>query len=66
MPTTTEATLEDLYAISQKAELVHGAIHTMSPAGIGPGYAADEIFATLRIYSKRTGKGLAVGTDICR
>jgi Uma2 family endonuclease len=63
MPTTTEATIEDLYYIPEKAELVRGAIHTMSPTGIGPGYAAHEIFAALRIHSKRTGNGLAVGDN---
>ncbi|HLL77275.1 MAG TPA: Uma2 family endonuclease [Pyrinomonadaceae bacterium] len=63
MSTKTEATIEDLYKIEGKAELVNGEIELMSPTGSRPGYAGDEIFASLREYSKRTRSGRAVGDN---
>ncbi|HVG33039.1 MAG TPA: Uma2 family endonuclease [Pyrinomonadaceae bacterium] len=63
MSTKTEATIEDLYKVEGKAELVNGEIVQMSPAGSLPGYADDEIFASLREYSKRTKNGRAVGDN---
>jgi Uma2 family endonuclease len=63
MSTKTEATIEDLYKVEGKAELVNGEIVHMSPTGFEPGYAGDEIFASLREYSKRTKTGVAVGDN---
>ena len=63
MSTKTAATIEDLYKIEGKAELVNGEIVEMSPTGYEPGYAGDEIFASLREYSKRTATGIAVGDN---
>lgn len=63
MSTKTEATIEDLYKVEGKAELVNGEIVHMSPTGSLPGYAGDEIFASLREYSKRTKSGRAVGDN---
>jgi Uma2 family endonuclease len=63
MSTKTEATIEDLYKVEGKAELVNGEIVHMSPTGFEPGYARDEIFASLREYSKRTKSGVAVGDN---
>ncbi|HEX8423644.1 MAG TPA: Uma2 family endonuclease [Pyrinomonadaceae bacterium] len=63
MSTKTEATIEDLYKVEGKAELVNGEIVHMSPTGFEPGYAGDEIFASLREYSKRTKSGVAVGDN---
>lgn len=62
---TREATLEDLYHVPEngKAELVNGELVLMSPTGAKPGYAADEIFVSLRNYSKRTKVGRAVGDN---
>ncbi len=60
MSTKTEATVEDLYAVPGKAELVDGELVLMAPSGDEPGYAADEIFASLREYARRTGRGRAV------
>ncbi len=60
MSTKIEATIEELYAVEGKAELVNGEIVYMSPTGILPNYAAGEIFASLRDYAKRTGQGRAV------
>jgi Uma2 family endonuclease len=62
MVANLQATIEDLYALpsSQKAEIVDGEIVLMSPTGAAPSYAAGEVFAGLREYSRRTKKGFAV------
>ncbi len=58
-----EATIEDLYRTPGKAELVDGKVMLMSPTGGAPGYAGDEIFASLREYACRTRLGYAVGDN---
>lgn len=65
MLTKVKATLDDLYQLTdhQKAELVNGEIVFLIPTGDEPGYAGDEIFASLREYAKRTGLGRAVGDN---
>jgi Uma2 family endonuclease len=63
MSTKVEATIEDLYKVEGKAELVNGEIILMSPTGILPGYAGDEIFSSLREYSKRHKVGIAVSDN---
>lgn len=63
MSTKVTSTIEDLYKEPGKAELVNGEIVRMSPTGNEPGYAGDEIFVSLREYSRRTGTGLAVGDN---
>ncbi len=65
MSAKTEATGEELLGVpdNAKAELVDGVVVPMSPAGGLPGYAADEIYASLREYARRTGSGLAVGDN---
>ena len=63
MSTKVEATIEDLYKVEGKAELVNGEIILMSPTGILPGYAGDEIFSSLHDYSKRRKIGFAVGDN---
>ncbi len=64
MGTTTRATLQDLYAVEGKAELLHGEIVTMSPAGDDPGYASGEIFVSLREYARATRQGRAFGDGV--
>jgi Uma2 family endonuclease len=59
MSTRTEATIEDLYRVPGKAEIVNGEIVLMSPTGDLPSSAAGEIFASLRAYARRTGAGRA-------
>ena len=65
MMTKTEATLEDLYAVPDngKAELVNGELLRMSPTGDKPGWAGDEIFASLRSYVCMTSFGRAVSDN---
>jgi len=55
----TRATIEDLYKVEGKAELVHGEIVEMPPAGEDPSIAGGEIFAHLRNYARRTRRGRA-------
>jgi Uma2 family endonuclease len=63
MSTKTEATIEDLYRVEGKAEIVNGEIVHMPPTGEMPGYAGDEIFVSLREHARRTGVGRAVGDN---
>ena len=60
MVANLEATIEDLYRIDGKAEIVNGEIVHMSPTGAAPSYAATEILVSLREYARRTKKGFAV------
>ena len=60
MSTKTEATIEDLYRVEGKAEIVNGEIVHMSPTGSAPSYAAGEVFISLREYVRRTKSGRAV------
>jgi Uma2 family endonuclease len=63
MSTKVEATIEDLYKIKGKAELVNGEIILMSPTGGLPTYAGVEILSSLRGYSKQHKFGIAVGDN---
>ncbi|HEX5707037.1 MAG TPA: Uma2 family endonuclease [Pyrinomonadaceae bacterium] len=60
MSTKTEATIEDLYKVEGKAELINGEIVLMPPTGGLPNLAAGEIFVSLREYARRTRNGFAV------
>ncbi len=66
MSTKVEATIEDLYHISEngKAEIIDGELVYMSPTGFLPNYAAGEIFASLREYGRRTKSGYAMTDNI--
>lgn len=63
MNTRTEATIQDLYQAEGKAEIINGEIVLMSPAGSLPGYAGDEVFTSLREYSRRRKFGRAVSDN---
>src|SRR6059058_1858075 len=65
MLTQERATIQDLYQApdNQKAELVNGQVVLLMPTGDAPGYAGDEIFASLRDYVKRTRRGRAVADN---
>ena len=56
-------TVEDLYRVPDKAELVNGALLFLPPSGAAPGYAGDEIFVSLRDYARRSGRGRAVADN---
>jgi Uma2 family endonuclease len=59
MSTKTRATIEDLYKVDGKAELVNGEIVEMPPAGDNPNGASLNVAISLRAYEKRTGQGRA-------
>lgn len=63
MLTKTRATIDDLYNVDSKAELVDGELVILMPTGDEPGYAGDEIFVALRDYVRRTGYGRAIGDN---
>jgi len=63
MSTTVKATIEDLYRVPGKAELVDGEIVLMSPTGAAPNYAASEIFVSLREHSRKTKVGFAINDN---
>lgn len=63
MSVKVEATIEDLLKVDQKAEIVNGEIILMSPTGSLPGYAGDEVFSSLREYSRRLKFGRAVADN---
>ena len=66
MATRTKATIEDLYHLSEdgKAEIVNGELVIMGPTGGLPGCAGGEIFANLREYARRTGRGYAIPDNV--
>jgi Uma2 family endonuclease len=64
MSTTAQpATIEDLYAVKGKAELVNGEIVYMSPTGCDPGRAGDAIMVSLWQYAREHQSGIAVGDN---
>jgi Uma2 family endonuclease len=63
MLTKKRATIEDLYDVPGKAEIVDGEIRLMSPTGRKPGFAGDEISHSLRDHVRRTKLGIAVGDN---
>ena len=58
------ATIEDLYLVDGKAELIDGEIVHVPPTGFMPGSAAGEVFASLREHARRTRAGRALGDSV--
>ena len=59
MSSRIEATIDDLYRVGSKAELVGGEIVMMSPTGGFSNIAAGQIYRRLADYAERTGRGYA-------
>jgi Uma2 family endonuclease len=57
--TTTRATLDDLYRVKEKAELIGGKIVYLMPSGELPSFVAGEIFVSLRLHARTTKRGMA-------
>jgi len=55
----THATIDDLYKVEGKAELVNGEIVCMSPTGGRPSRTSGDIYTSLRVYERRVGGGYA-------
>jgi len=53
------ATLNDLYQVDGKAELINGRIFSIMPSGDRPTDVAAEIFVSLRTYARNRGQGVA-------
>lgn len=60
MSTIVEATIDDLYKVEGKAEIVNGRIAPLMATGDEPSYAAGEIFVSLHSYCKAHNRGRAV------
>ncbi len=56
-------TIDDLFRVKGKAEIVNGEVVLMSPTGGMPGVACDEVFASLREYSRQVRRGRAVSDN---
>ena len=54
------ATIDDLYRVDGKAELIDGAIVRMTPTGDMPSHAGFRIAASLDAHASATGTGRAV------
>jgi Uma2 family endonuclease len=63
MPARTRATIDDLYRIKGKAELVNGEIVMMEPTGEWPGHVAFRIASSLQQHEDRTRSGYAFGDN---
>jgi Uma2 family endonuclease len=59
-----EATIEDLYRVPDKAEIVNGELVIMTPAGGLHGYAVSAIHASLFDYARRTKRGYALPDNV--
>jgi Uma2 family endonuclease len=54
-----QATIEDLYKVKEKAELVNGKIVILPPDGCLPGSAISNIAFSLKLYEEKTKSGAA-------
>jgi Uma2 family endonuclease len=63
MSTKVEATIEDLYKVEGKAELVNGEIVLMAGTGGLPHYAALRITFSLASFEKTIHDGYAIGDN---
>jgi Uma2 family endonuclease len=63
MSTKVEATIEDLYKVEGKAELVNGEIVEMAGTGGLPHYAARQITLSLAAYETLSGTGYAIADN---
>src|SRR4051812_39801642 len=59
MSINTRATIEDLYKVEGKGELVNGETVHMPPSGDEPSSAGFEIATHLQDYARRLGRGRA-------
>lgn len=64
MATKPQATVEDLYHVPGKAELVNGELVLMPFTGHAHGKAVMEIAASLYGYGRRTKRGQAFGDNV--
>ena len=63
MLTKSRATINDLYRVEGKAEVVNGEIVHMEPTGDDPAQASFEVAIALKQYVRENKRGLAVPDD---
>ena len=64
MITKPRATIDDLFEIDGKAELVNGEIVRMPPTGDEPGRSGGAVFVSLMAYERATGLGYAYPDNV--
>ena len=64
MTVKTQATIEDLYHVDGKAELVNGEIVLMPPTGAWPGRAGGAIYRSLSEHERKTKPGFAFPDNV--
>ena len=64
MTVKTQATIEDLYHVDGKAELVNGEIVLMPPTGFLPGRTSGAIYQSLTQHERKTKSGLAIPDNV--
>ena len=62
--TQAAATLDDLYRVDGKAELINGRIVHFMPTGFRPGRVGARIFRSLDDYAEATGQGVALPDNV--
>jgi Uma2 family endonuclease len=63
-PLGREATIDDLYKVEGKAELVDGRLVLMSPGGGAHGRVAKNILLSLALHERNVGGGIAFGDGV--
>jgi Uma2 family endonuclease len=64
MQTKQRATIDDLYRVEGKAELVDGELVLMSPVGSAHGRASGRIYSSLERHEEEFGGGYAYGDNV--
>ncbi len=62
--TGAAATLDDLYRIGGKAELINGRIVHFMPTGFWPGRVGARIFRSLDDHAQGSGRGIALPDNV--
>jgi Uma2 family endonuclease len=62
--TRVAATLDDLYRVKEKAELINGRIVYQMPAGFLPGRVGARIFRSLDDHAETIGRGVALPDNV--
>ena len=64
MSVNTQATIEDLYHVDGKAELVNGEIVHMPPTGFLPGRTGGAVYRSLSAHERETKTGFAIPDNV--
>lgn len=59
-----EATIEDLYKVEGKAEIVNGKVVLMPPTGDEPGRASGSVYISLRQHERQSQSGRAIPDNV--